>query len=227
MRRLILMLWLPLIAFFGISLTIIRAQRADTDLLHVFLSEGCPSGVVACWNGITPGQTTFSEALALLQADPWVTALSTEQTVNATNLSWRWTDAAPLFLRAADSADNPPELWEFQGTVTLITLPTDLTYGAIEHALGTPVGGVFQVFRSNRPRTATPTLRESRTSSAYFLAAYDSSQVVFETHFVCPTPAILFWDARVTLSVFADTLMQGVPFDRYDIARWLYDAPCP
>jgi hypothetical protein len=229
-RRAIPVIILLLTSIFSAAVGAIRAQADDSEHIRTFMTAGCAGQTEPCWGGIVPGSTTASRALSLLQAHPWVAEAVFEETRWAGYISWAWAPDAPGWLRDADRLDIQPGLWVTNGVVSYLTVPTYLAYGAYEHALGAPEHGIMQVVsRDLAMQTAalavSGTVRE--ITNAYFLAAYDDSQLVIETHFNCPAPARAFWSAPVTVSLFSDSLMQGVPFDDYDFGAWLYDDPCP
>lgn len=230
MGRTVFTVMLMLLALFALAVGVIRAQADDSAQIRAFMRDGCEDESEPCWSGILPGTTTAEGALTLLMRHPWVQNPTFEETRWAGYMTWRWAPAAPAWLREADQLGIQPGLWVTNDVVSYLTVPTYLPYGAYEQALGAPRHGILQVV-SRDLAIQTAVLAVSGTmrdiTNAYFLAAYNQSQLVIETHFNCPAPARAFWSAPVTISLFSDNLMQGVPFDDYDFAGWLYDDPCP
>ena len=215
---------------FGLTLGLIRLQPASAVAAHTFVRGGCEEDVargISCWQGLHPGRTTQAEAEALLAAHPWVSDVKVDLNGAATAyVTWRWSAAAPDFLRNAPAEWGPPNLWLQRGRVVYLSIPTDLPFADMVQTLGEPESGLFQVLRSALPAALSP-LDRARTLNTRHAAAYDRGQMVVETRFYCPADLKTFYDARITLNLFDSELMLFVPFDPYRLAHWLYDAPCP
>ncbi len=98
-------------------------------------TAGC---ALPCWQGITPGETTVDEAVALLKANDWIEAVTrTDSPPSTVLLNWTWSDAYPY----GSSADPPPMLIGRSGIVWQVYLPTNLRFGDVWLTLGKPDGG--------------------------------------------------------------------------------------
>jgi|GEM_PF-3166229 hypothetical protein len=229
MRRFLLFTILLCLCFFC-ALGVIRARQYDDADLRAFLYDGCADAIpthAPCWQGIRPGVMRFDEAVALLEAHLWIGDLTINESLSASYVSWTWSGAQPAFLNN-EVGHEPPSLWATNSHVSFITLPTTMTYGELERLIGAPDDGVFQVFRTqDRPLTQTGGQVTGEESNTRHFAAYDDTQMVIETRLTCPAPALLFWDAPVTFTIFSSGLMRDVPFGTYDLSAWLYDSPCP
>lgn len=72
----------------------VRAAPQEDPMLQAFLvPQGCPQ---PCLMGIRPGITSQSEAVAILQAHPWVDRLTGRTAIGG--LSWTWNGQQPDFL---------------------------------------------------------------------------------------------------------------------------------
>lgn len=213
----LIMAAMVLCAGFSAALALIRAQPDDASRVQAFLSAGCTPTSQPCWAGILPGRTRFDAAITMLSHSPWVQALSISEGAGSTSARWQWSAEAPAFVHGP--GQEQAELWSVGGVVSYIMLPTRLAYGLLEYAIGQPGFGQFEVIGAGANGPAS--------RQAYFLAAYQQSRVIVETHFACPAPAREFWAAPAQITLFSASLMQGAPFDRYDFFAWMYDSPCP
>lgn len=117
----------------ALSLTLGASQPAP-DFAPLLGEAPCAA---PCWLGITPGSTTPSDAVALLEQNPSVDAM----VVNVGSASWWWNGAqAPVFShqprpfdgRMLFDSDEPDE------PVTGLALMTTLTLGDLYLKLGPP-----------------------------------------------------------------------------------------
>lgn len=83
-------------------LVVIRAQSYDDlNLRQLILPDGCVS---PCFMGIRPGKTTVAEAVNLLQATGWVSALEVTKAESVTDgevyirVRWNWNTKQPAII---------------------------------------------------------------------------------------------------------------------------------
>jgi len=97
----------PLLTFiFAALVGFIHARPYDGSQLQAILvpSDGC---ALPCFMGIRPGVTTRQEAVAILQAHPWVaqTNLESDQLSITSAVTWDWSGLQPAFINAASGGE--------------------------------------------------------------------------------------------------------------------------
>ncbi len=103
MRRLSVRLaWALVLVFLGcigLATSLVPPGDPQTiDDLQAFLgAPACAESLTPCWLGIRPGETTVSEARALLEAHPYVARVR-EWTSPGPRLLVTWSDQSPPFL---------------------------------------------------------------------------------------------------------------------------------
>ena len=160
----------------------LRALPYDDGGLQaaLFSAECAPP----CFLGIQPGVTTRSEALALLEAHPWVGDIETK--VRYTTVSWVWNGSQPAFLQSGRlSLDND--------VVVRIDLLTGANAGTTALVFGTPRVWYFSVWSINNTR--------SMVTSLYFeqRAVYDNLEVMSANY--CPLTFQAQWMLPTQISM--------------------------
>ncbi|MFN8452562.1 MAG: hypothetical protein U0521_29140 [Anaerolineae bacterium] len=217
MTRLIALLAVGLALAFAAVLAAAQAQPLDDDLRAFLLPpENCPA---PCWEGVRPGVTTLDEAVALLEANPWVGRVVVRQNATFTFLYVEWSDQAPAFVENADS-QLPTYLWVRNDIIQLILIPTRIPFGEIWLRLGAPSRGSFAVsgYRHSLTLGNRPNTRH--------VALYYDGQVTVDTRVYCPVSLALFWSAPATITYSAPAPQPAVASQPYDLARWLFAPPC-
>jgi hypothetical protein len=217
MIRFTAMLAATLALTFVLALAASQAQQRDDDVRTFLLPpEGCEA---PCWQGIRPGVTTLDEAVALLEANPWVERVIVDTDSPFTFIYLDWNDQAPIFARNV-SPRLPLYMWVRRGFVQLIVVPTLIPYGDVWSLLGAPATGTFAVsgYRTSMTLGARPNTRHT--------AIYYDGRVVVDTRVYCPVNPTLFWEAPVTISYSSDLTEPLIADKRYDLVDWLFSPPC-
>jgi hypothetical protein len=204
------------------SVAVICAQPYDDADLLAFLTgdEGCSVGEAApCWAGIRPGVTTLDEARALLQAHPWVGAITENDEPLAQYLYWEWNGRQPAYLTPADDK-IPTFMWAQDDIIQFITIPTQITFGDLVLVYGEPEQGVLNVSRLGRQ------VLMSVRPNARLIAAYQSGHLLLDITLRCPAPPIDVWRAPVILGLYSSPSLLGVALHPYDRAGWIYGSAC-
>ncbi len=141
MTRLIVRAALALTLIGGLLIGAIRLLARSELPAGVFFTATTDC-TLPCWQGITPGETSVDEAIALLAANSWVEGMTRANASPSTVLiNWTWSSDYPYGSR---SAEPPPTLIGRSGVVWQIYLPTDLRFGDVWALLGAPDGGTVQ-----------------------------------------------------------------------------------
>lgn len=192
MTRCYLRAALPLLLLFTALPLLARVQPNNVaGLRALLLPPGCRA---PCLFGIRPGETTGREALAILEAHPWVTSVSVVYR-GATNpsenrdgvLAWQWNGLEPPLLRTPELYAGAVEI--DLGVVRTVRLSTAIPFGEIWLALG-----------DAQPRYGF--VRPSRAFLGRFLnhlAVYIHEGLEFRTRFPRPARADGFWSAPVEI----------------------------
>jgi len=133
MHRYTFRLTLLLCGFFGVLLILIRTQPFDERARYQrFVSEGCQA---ACFMGIQPGVTKVDEALKILEASPWISAVDNRTINNVSGfISWTWSDQKPNWI----SGKQAGQIWATQKQIVNVVIYGDLLLGDTRLALGSP-----------------------------------------------------------------------------------------
>jgi hypothetical protein len=202
---------------FVLALAASQAQPGDGDL-RVFLlpPEGCEA---PCWQGIRPGVTTLDEAVALLEASPWVERAVVDTGTPFTFIYLKWNERAPAFARNV-SPRLPLYMWARNGFIQLIVVPTLIPYGEVRSLFGTPSSGLFAVsgYRDSLTLGRRPNTRHT--------AVYYDGRVIVDTRVYCPVSPALFWNAPVTISYSSDLTEPLLAERQYDLTDWMFSPPC-
>lgn len=106
-------------------------QNADLSTL-LAPPAGC---VQPCWEGITTGLTTVDEAVAVLEAHPWID----DYAVTPGKISWWWNGEQPVYYDDTGRAFHGRmeyELLDGQERITGIIMQTTIALGDFQLALG-------------------------------------------------------------------------------------------
>ncbi len=98
-------------------------------------SPGCRPTSSLCFMGLYPGVSTLDQAVAALNAHPWV---GTVDTRNQNMVSWTWSGQQPAFI---DSGVPGSASERDYMHISLIRVKTRYSYGDIWLQLGTPTQG--------------------------------------------------------------------------------------
>jgi hypothetical protein len=159
-----------------------RAQPLDDGGLRAALfSSGCAP---PCFMGIRPTETTRDEALALLQAHPWVASIDAK--TGYATVSWAWNGSQPAFLQGGQLALD-------KNVVIRINLLTDADAATAALVLGTPRMWYFTLWSINNTR--------SMVTSLYFeqRAVYDHLEIMSSNY--CPLTVQSQWKLPTQISM--------------------------
>ena len=130
-----------LMLVFMLPIAFIRAQPYDDSELQAFLApiDDC---VGMCFMGIQPGQTTATEAMALLEIHEWVADIQVIRLQNQSRnplphfggLSWEWTGQQPALI----DAQQRGYIEIYASRAGRGRLPTHITLGDLWLVLGQP-----------------------------------------------------------------------------------------
>ncbi len=157
---------------FAIVIGVIRAQPYDDSAIRNFLTppESCDG---PCLMGIQTGVTTRDQALAILQANPWVGTI----TQNSVGISWVWNGKQPAFLGDSTTGVYSGNIDFINGIVRDIDLVTPLAWGDFLFVLGAPTKEGF-VKAGYSPRGSVPKILH--------YAVYYKQKFTIETFTSCP-----------------------------------------
>ncbi len=120
-----------LVTLFATTIGLIRAQPYDDHGLRAFFMPpaNCPQ---PCWQGISPGSTSGTDAYRLLNRQPWVDEIDLYIDLNA--LAWTWSGTHPAWINA-----NERGVISIDGRgVQYIRIATTLTFADVWLAFGKP-----------------------------------------------------------------------------------------
>ena len=134
MTRFFIGLSVPLIVLFMGVTAFIHSRPSDGSELRAFLlpSEDCYS---PCFMGITPGMTTFEEALSILQKHEWVKRINTLVPASREWFSFTWSGKQPDIIDVSSTASVQGK----GGIVQAIAIPIQVSIGDIFADWGIPV----------------------------------------------------------------------------------------
>jgi len=132
--RLVLKPCLALLIGFAALVGLVHLQPQDLNPLFALVQppENCAT---PCWQGIRPGVTTADEAIAVLEAHPWIA----DMTSVANAVTWRWNGAQPF----PANRDDGGSLGISGEVVSTITLETAARLGDLWLLLDQPEQGAF------------------------------------------------------------------------------------
>ena len=187
--RMLARLALSFVVGIAALLLLIGSQRYDSSSVVRFFAQSCSS--MPCWQGIRPGTTTTSEALAVLRALPWVEQISpVYASPNANNngtvlIYWKWSRSYPF----ADTRALVQQgiIVTDEGVVRQIYLTTGIPLGDLWLTLGSAEGGVINSL------TDQQRLRVDQTS--FFVR--DGLAATASLYADCSTELASFWHTPV------------------------------
>ncbi|MBN1964241.1 MAG: hypothetical protein JW910_06320 [Anaerolineae bacterium] len=193
------LLALGTLAVFGIALLPRGAYDLDvvrTELLSP--PEDCPT---PCWLGIQPGETTWEEVLALLEANAWIGPIDSqlrprhvdEPTFDFGTILWLWSGRQPDWL----ATDQRSTITIEEGEVTAITLHTRLTLGDVWLLFGPPP------FAALLPQGGITVVTAMRGPTRYFVGSYEIPRLDVLANWTCPLGLHARWWQPVTLTFTA------------------------
>ncbi len=212
MLRVVAVLAIGMVALFGILFAAARAGSDDGELRAFLLSDGCNA---PCWQGIQPGITTVDEAVALLQAHPWVSSAGAGGTPADTRVYWRWNEQAPAFAGTITALYPESYLYARNGIIRYIRLTTRIPYGNIRLVMGAPETGSFQ-----------PSTPSSFNRLYFHTAGYFGGRVAFDTNLICPATPPGFWNDPVVIVYNDGSYPTYSEMPAYNLIPWIYQSNC-
>jgi hypothetical protein len=142
--------------------------------------------------GIRLGVTTFSEAVAILDAHPWVARVAVNGTYYQSIRILRWTGRQPDFI---DTRRSITLRITRNGRVGEVFIPTTLSAGSVYPLLGEPSSADI-----------LPALARSRDSAGWgVLLVYDDTLIrVASAPLSCPMRLASFLYAQVNITIAED-----------------------
>ncbi len=158
-----------------VAVLLIRFQSYDDSTLRTFLiPPNCP---LPCFLGIRPGVTTTEEAIAILNAHPWVKAVHRPRQT----ITWEWNGAQPAWM------GNRAGTIRLEGeTVKEISMFTTLLLG--------------DIWLLQRPEKTLYT-RTFDQNIYIYTSFYQDEGFQFQGRVQCPLRAANFWSARQSLQI--------------------------
>jgi hypothetical protein len=212
MMRLILRAMGVLALIFSLVVGVIVAQPHDDAAMRAFFeSQECSA---PCFLGIRPGVTTTAEAIAILQAHPWVKSVNPAASTFGsgarayTNIYWGWSGQQPAFVFDAASK-TPPYLHIYAGKVQYIRLVTRIPYADAWFVVGAPPGETLIV----------------GSDSAIQSAIYQGGRLVFDAKVVCPMNPAVVWSAPIAIT-YSDGSLTAYTKPGYHIDRAFFRSTC-
>jgi hypothetical protein len=187
MRTLLKLSFLLTLAFTGL-VGVIRAQPYDDAKLRALLTppDGCP---IPCFMGIRLGVTTFREAVAILNAHPWVARVAVNGTYYQSIHILRWTGRQPDFI---DTTRSITLRISRGGRVGEVFIPTTLSAGSVYPLLGEPSAADI-----------LPALARSRDSAGWgVLLVYNDKLIrIASAPLSCPMRLASFLNSPVNITI--------------------------
>ena len=199
---------------FALALGAIAAQPRDDAAMRAFFAP--PNCSAPCFLGIRPGVTTVQQAIALLQAHPWVTGIGDagreppSHPQDYSNIVWNWNGQQPDFLAAGD-ADDPPYLHINNGIVQYIRLVTRIPYGDAWLTIGAPTRETLIV----------------GGDSAIQSASYLGGKLVFDSKIVCPMKPGVVWNTPISITYSDGSTTAYYSQSVFHLDRAYYHSKCP
>jgi hypothetical protein len=169
-------------AVFFVAAGLVCLQPYNGGGVRAFLlaSDGCPTNddFSLCFMGIQPGITTGDQALALLQAHPWVSEVTTIHSLSSDQdtLVWGWSAAAPSYIDRRTS--GLVTILRQNELVYSIALTTTVPFGDFRLALHPPRQSVFA------DASFSANIYQVETYATFFRA---------RRMLPCPVPVEAFW----------------------------------
>ncbi|MEO0561881.1 MAG: hypothetical protein AAF125_07200 [Chloroflexota bacterium] len=132
-RLLLRVMWVPLVAL-TVSVAVIRAQPyTPPEGLDAILPPACER---ACLMGIIPGETTIDEAVAMLQAHPYVDPNWINHIEPLRTTTWTWGETVPRLIVHATGGGRVH--YDAYGTVSEMYVYMSMPLGETRLSFGTP-----------------------------------------------------------------------------------------
>lgn len=166
----------------------------DGGMAAAFNDPGCPS---PCFMGIQPGVTLFADAIAILEAHPWVASVR----ITDNSAEWTWSGSQPDFLLI------PPENFPFtrilsrNGTVTWIGFKTNAPTATFQMIFGTPNRSIATIWESYKPVGTRPYQTTERLINHQQRAQFDGEALEIIAGVACPPTRLNLWDVPVSVSM--------------------------
>lgn len=185
--RLVLKPCLALLIGFAALVGLVHLQPQDLNPLFALVQppENCAT---PCWQGIRPGVTTADEAIAVLEAHPWIA----DMTSVANAVTWRWNGAQPF----PANRDDGGSLGISGEVVSTITLETAARLGDLWLLLDQPEEGAFAFVG------LVLTMPE-------YLVEYQGSDLTVTTRVTCGD----FWTGNTTVTLYPAGSARQEAFD--------------
>lgn len=169
-----------------------RVRPYDDGGLHELLSP--PDCKAPCLLGIRPNVTTRDEAVALLEAHPWVGAVVTG---SVPGVLWTWNGSQPAILNANTRVPNTIII--SGGVVTWISVVTDAPLASTYLLLGAPDEEANATWGELDRVNRSVVRRYYEVHGRYRALRLDVS-----AGGNCPLSLIAFWSRPVTLAMPMD-----------------------
>lgn len=166
----------------------------DGGMSAAFNDPGCDA---PCFMGIQPGMTTFADALALLEAHPWVGSVEVDD--NAAE--WTWSGSQPDFLLIPPGDAAFTRLLSHNGTVTWIGFKTNAPTASFQMMFGTPSRSVATIWESYKPVGVHPYQSSERLINHQQRAQFDTEVLEIIAGVACPPTRLNMWDVPVSVSM--------------------------
>jgi hypothetical protein len=179
MTRIILTLGLLLIVVSSLTLFIIALLPKDQpEITRVLMPrDRCP---LDCELGIRPGVTRFNDALALLEAHPWIGQVKS----NGQAVAWTWSGSQPALINENMAGSLTLDA---QGkVVTELRFQTRIEVGSAWLLFGLPQMGGLSDYD---PYTA-------------HIASYLDRGITITNRLRCPVSAYTFWHTPVEITFY-------------------------
>ncbi len=139
-------LTLPLVALTLLAVALTNRNRPPDPALVEFLGPPCD---VPCWHGLRVGETTYEEALLLLDSNPFVSSVSESR---GEGIFWRLTEST---IRGSTDEFNDGRLhFDDSGYLETINISIDESLGDLLSAMGVPENtGYIYIVPPENPRT--------------------------------------------------------------------------
>jgi len=208
MVRGVLLSLVVLTAAFGLIITVIHAREYQYADLRTLIAPSA-SCSQPCWEGIRPNITAPREAVALLEAHPWVR----EVQVTPGKISWWWNGSQPdLYDTSVRAFHGRMETAVIDGVevVTAIIINTRAAFGDVVLTMGEAEAMTLYAIGGE----------DSRAGVAH-VAEYNTRGMTVFTLLECPMTVESFWNASSVITFGIPTLA----FEGEKIQRKAYELP--
>ena len=125
-------LWVLASLALGLPRSIVDPLDSEVQTL-IGISESCAQ---PCWQGIRPATTSSTDAIARLNAMPWVVNISAIQGIvtNDSIIRWKWSGQQAKII----DGERDGTIWLHNGLVYSIEIPLKISFASIWQAVGKP-----------------------------------------------------------------------------------------